>query len=207
LLQQLQQHNLHRSFPSSSSSSVLYRRGGGGDDDDGGAAASSEDDEYVDSDDTDEQEATMGSKNNQQQRQPQGAKKKNRKALVSMWDEKAKKAAAQQKRNVFSKDYDSSTHAKGKNKPGQKGYGKAPEGSKSAARAAKAKLWVKQQIGQLISVIKKIGSQSSQGRYEVTFGIIFVAYQDISDTLVGILRRARKYGCVEFEGDMLYDCC
>jgi len=121
-----------------------------------------------------------------------------------MWDEKAKKAAAQQKRNVFSKDYDSSTHAKGKNKPGQKGYGKAPEGSKSAARAAKAKLWVKQQIGQLISVIKKIGSQSSQGRYEVTFGIIFVAYQDISDTLVGILRRARKYGCVEFEGDMLF---
>jgi len=117
-----------------------------------------------------------------------------------MWDKKAKEANEQQKRNVFSKGYVGVV----KVKRGDKGYGRAPEGSKSAARAERAKQWVKEQIGLLISVIRKIGTKNSQGIYEVNFGVIFVAYQDISDTLVGILRRAKKYKCVEFMGDMLF---
>mmetsp|Transcript_8258 Transcript_8258/g.20294 ORF Transcript_8258/g.20294 Transcript_8258/m.20294 type:complete len:145 (+) Transcript_8258:402-836(+) len=119
-----------------------------------------------------------------------------------MWDQKAKKANAEQKRNIFSRGYDK--RASGNLKKGQKGYGTAPEGSKSAARAERAKQWVKEQIGLLISVIKKVGQKNPNGLYEVSFGVIFVAYQDISDTLVGILRRAKKYGCVEFMGDMLF---
>mmetsp|Transcript_6010 Transcript_6010/g.11026 ORF Transcript_6010/g.11026 Transcript_6010/m.11026 type:complete len:693 (-) Transcript_6010:124-2202(-) len=130
------------------------------------------------------------------------APKPKKKVLAAMWDRKAKEANEQQKHNVFSKNYNKS--ADKKLKRGQKGYGSAPEGSKSAARAERAKQWVKEQIGLLISVIKKVGTTGSHGRYEVTFGVMFVAYQDISDTLVGILRRAKKYKCVEFEGDMLF---
>lgn len=40
----------------------------------------------------------------------------------------------------------------------------------------------------------------STGRYEVTFGELFYTYQDISDTLVGIMVRAKKRGLIEYEG-------
>ena len=38
----------------------------------------------------------------------------------------------------------------------------------------------------------------------ITFGRLFDVYADISDTLVGILMRARKRGFLTFEGDMLF---
>eukprot|EP00471_Norrisiella_sphaerica_P011562 CAMPEP_0184503042 /NCGR_PEP_ID=MMETSP0113_2-20130426/51651_1 /TAXON_ID=91329 /ORGANISM="Norrisiella sphaerica, Strain BC52" /LENGTH=176 /DNA_ID=CAMNT_0026892453 /DNA_START=408 /DNA_END=938 /DNA_ORIENTATION=- len=119
------------------------------------------------------------------------------KALAKMWDTRAKEANQSSKRNIFSKHYDPSAPKLGR---GQEGYGKAPAGSKSAERAERAKEWVKEQIGLLIATIIKIGTKDPEGNHEVTFGKLFVIYQDISDTLVGTLRRARKYGCVRFEG-------
>eukprot|EP00465_Bigelowiella_longifila_P008373 CAMPEP_0185259846 /NCGR_PEP_ID=MMETSP1359-20130426/8543_1 /TAXON_ID=552665 /ORGANISM="Bigelowiella longifila, Strain CCMP242" /LENGTH=151 /DNA_ID=CAMNT_0027845893 /DNA_START=12 /DNA_END=467 /DNA_ORIENTATION=- len=123
--------------------------------------------------------------------------------MASMWDSKAAHANASQKNNVFSKHYDASA-SKGIKK-GAKGYGQAPEGSKSAARAKRATEWVKEQVGILLGVIRRIGAKAgARGLHEIRFGTLFVAYQDISDTLVGILKRARKYKVVAFEGDMLW---
>lgn len=119
-----------------------------------------------------------------------------------MWDKKTSAAVESQRGNVFSKNYDKSKSRAPKR--GEKGYGTAPEGSKSAARAERAKQWVKEQIGLLIATIKKVGNDSGDGLAETTFGVMFVAYQDISDTLVGILRRAKKYKCLDFQGDMLF---
>ena len=38
----------------------------------------------------------------------------------------------------------------------------------------------------------------------IEFGPLFYAYQDISDTLVGIMMRAKKYGLIKYKGDMLF---
>merc|ERR1711990_940603 len=89
-------------------------------------------------------------------------------------------------------------------KRGMKGYGKAKKGSAQAKRLAKANQWVKDQIVQLIGVIKDIGQTNQDGMSQVTFGVLFVAYETISDTLVGILQRSKKYNLLSFQGEMLW---
>ena len=57
---------------------------------------------------------------------------------------------------------------------------------------------------QLLEVIKE-HSEAAEGKpAAITFGKLFNVYADISDTLVGILMRARKRGKLGFEGDMLF---
>mmetsp|Transcript_11718 Transcript_11718/g.16746 ORF Transcript_11718/g.16746 Transcript_11718/m.16746 type:complete len:138 (+) Transcript_11718:2-415(+) len=116
-----------------------------------------------------------------------------------MWDHKTKEADQEQRSNIFSQNYDGS----GGLKKGDKGYGTAPEGSASAKRAEKATQWVKEQIVQLIQIIQDLGEGMKPLPY-TTFGILFVEYENISDTLVGILQRAKKYGVLTYEGDMLW---
>jgi hypothetical protein len=151
-------------------------------------------------------------------------KKKKSSGLMNIWNSRAKAAEADMKSNVFSKHYDKSKQTK--LKKGDKGYGSAKAGSKSAARAKKAKEWVKEQIGILIKTINKIGKKNKLSQQQVKsipaaiaeaqsvtvghkccqvdFGLLFKTYQDISDTLVGMLRRAKKYKLLNFEGDMLF---
>ena len=67
---------------------------------------------------------------------------------------------------------------------GEAGYGEAPKGSKTAQRAAAAKDWVEQEVGKLIAQIKKMATKTNEeGQRFTTFGELFYAYQDISDTL------------------------
>lgn len=122
--------------------------------------------------------------------------------LASMWDSKAAQADDESKNNVFSAHYD--PNAAKKLKPGDKGYGSAPEGSESAVRAQRANDWVKVQVKQLIDVIGDIGTTGPGGLKQTNFGTLFVRYETISDTVVGILQRAKKYGVVTFEGEMLF---
>lgn len=130
-----------------------------------------------------------------------GSKKPGKmKNLAAMWDAKDKKAKEEQTTNVFSAGY---TGTK-KLKKGDKGYGSAPEGSASAARAKKATEWVKARIIQLVGVITDIGKPGADGLPYTDFGTLFVTYEKITDTLVGILQRAKKYGVVTFEGEMLF---
>lgn len=66
-------------------------------------------------------------------------------------------------------------------------------------RAEQAALWVEKEIDKLIAEIESIGRKSGN-QIEITFGELFNHYQDVSDTLVGILQRAKKRGIVKYEG-------
>ena len=64
--------------------------------------------------------------------------------------------------------------------------------------------WVEQEIAKLVEVIEKESEAAAGAPPSITFGKLFDVYADISDTLVGILMRARKRGFLTFEGDMLF---
>ena len=125
-----------------------------------------------------------------------------------MWQKKTDEYAEKQRNNIFSSKY-TGPKAGGKVAINKKGadYGKPKEGSATAARAAKAKEWVKKEIKKLLEVIVKIGGKNGDGMPCIEFGPLFIAYQDISDTLVGILMRAKKYKYLEYKGDMLFQGC
>jgi len=81
-----------------------------------------------------------------------------------------------------------------------KGKDHAPlEKSLSEARGLKAALWVEKEIDKLIGEIERMGRTAGQ-ETQITFGELFTHYQDISDTLVGILQRAKRRGIVKYEG-------
>ena len=121
-------------------------------------------------------------------------------ALAAMWDKKQKAADEDQKSNPFSSKFDSSA----KLKKGDAGYGTAVAGSETAMRAKKAQEWVEKEIEKLLVVIAEHGYKDADGRDAITFGKLFDTYADISDTLVGILMRARKHGKLHYAGDMLF---
>jgi fused signal recognition particle receptor len=121
--------------------------------------------------------------------------------VAAMWAAKQAQADEEQKRNIFSKDYDASVVKTDRN---DANYGKAKAGSASAERARRAKVWVKEQIEILIRVVTNIGDTDAAGNMCCEFGKLFVAYETISDTLVGMLQRSKKFGLVEFEGEMLF---
>ncbi len=58
----------------------------------------------------------------------------------------------------------------------------------------------------LLGVITREGrpDKHSGGRQGIDFGSLFYIYQDISDTLVGMIRKCRQAKLLDFEGDMLF---
>ena len=52
---------------------------------------------------------------------------------------------------------------------------------------------VKKEMAKMVEVINENGEVGENGLKCITFGVLFILYQDISDTLVGILMRAKKY--------------
>ena len=210
---------------------------------------------------------------------PKKKGRKKKKGIAAKWDAMAARTEAEQKRNIFSKDYDANFTKKTALKRGDKGYGRAPEGSLSEARAKRAKAWVKEQMDMLLGVITRSGApdKDRDGRTGIKFGPLFYIYQvririvvavsrcvgggwciaicicvtvnffgcrcccwitvafhmsrvllysfsqltnvpacacrallphnatqDISDTLVGMIRKCRKAKLLDFEGDMLF---
>eukprot|EP00946_MAST-07B_sp_MAST-7B-sp1_P000707 g707.t1 len=118
------------------------------------------------------------------------------KARLAMWQKKTDDYAEGQKGNVFSSSYAGGGK---KLKAGDAEYGKAKAGSKTEQRAKAAKEWC------LVSVIMDIGYDDPEtGFKSIKFGPLFVAYQDISDTLVGILMRGKKYKRLTYKGQMLF---
>jgi hypothetical protein len=122
-------------------------------------------------------------------------------AMAAMFNKNQAAADEESKSNPFSKAFD--PNAKGPKK-GEAGYGRAKEGTEADRRAKAAQAWVDQQIDQMIVHIRAGPARDKQGRATVTFGEIFEAYADVSDTLVGILLRARKRKRLDFVGDMLF---
>lgn len=82
--------------------------------------------------------------------------------------------------------------------------GMLPPKSNTEQRTTVAQEWVHSEIEKLVGVIESKGQNGSGGCAYTTFGTLFEAYQDISDSLVGILIRAKRRGRVFYEGEMLF---
>ncbi|XP_028151266.1 actin-binding Rho-activating protein [Diabrotica virgifera virgifera] len=90
-------------------------------------------------------------------------------------------------------------------------YGKPPKGSLSEIRAFKATIHVSREMLELCEVISQCGERlfspeekPNDPRIVISFGELFAIYTAISDKVVGILLRARKYNLVDFEGECLF---
>ncbi|XP_037075018.1 actin-binding Rho-activating protein-like [Pollicipes pollicipes] len=57
---------------------------------------------------------------------------------------------------------------------------------------------------ELCNMIYDEGFKYSDGTVAIPFGILFKVYSVINNRVVGLLAKARKYGLLYFEGEMLY---
>ena len=90
-----------------------------------------------------------------------------------------------------------------------KNYGTPVAGSKTEARGKQAHQRVSREILDLCCVIEENGvvndcESDRSWTAQIDFGRLFDIYVHISNKLVGILLRARKYGLVDFEGECLF---
>lgn len=86
-------------------------------------------------------------------------------------------------------------------------YGKPVSGSKTEARGKKAHERISNEIIELCAVIEDNGVKNPRNpdtQTDITFGRLFDIYTVISNKVVGVLLRARKYGFVQFEGETLF---
>ena len=117
-------------------------------------------------------------------------------------EERQRRANEEMKANPFSKNFDPNAR---KLKKGDTGYGKAVAGSETEARANKAQAWIEEEISKLIEVLKEFGVEDAPTKeVRMSFGELFMRYADISDTLVGILMRAKRRKRILFDSDMLF---
>lgn len=123
--------------------------------------------------------------------------------MAAKWNAAVDKTEAELSVNVFSSKFDKSKLIR----KGDEGYGKAVAGSQTEARAKKAQQWVDAEIEKLLGVIEQHGQPTGDApsaARTITFGVLFHVYADISDTLVGILMRAKKRKRVAYDSDMLF---
>ena len=122
------------------------------------------------------------------------------KSRKSLWESRIHEIEESDKANPFSRNFTGEHEKLDKDH-----YGRPPEGSLTEKRGQEAAVWVDKEIDKLIVEIKKIGEfDAEEGGITVEFGKLFLQYQDISNTVVGILMRAKKRGRVKYEGEMLY---
>ena len=88
-------------------------------------------------------------------------------------------------------------------KKGDSNYGTPVAGSKTEARGKKAHERVSNEIVELCAIIQDNGTKSGD-EVTIKFGRLFDIYTVISNKVVGVLLRARKYGFVKFEGETLF---
>jgi hypothetical protein len=122
---------------------------------------------------------------------------------IKFWKQKSENHEKSQKQNPFSDGRSAKATVCGP-KRGDADYGCAKRGSFTEMRAIQAQEWVNAEIDKLVSVITELGTEGTEGKTSVKFGPLFVAYQDISDTLVGILQRAKKRGHISYPGEILF---
>ncbi|XP_040582143.1 actin-binding Rho-activating protein isoform X2 [Lepeophtheirus salmonis] len=85
------------------------------------------------------------------------------------------------------------------------GYGCPQEGTRTEARGIKAQFHVHKEILELCEILYMYGLDDGASSMSVMlFGDLFRIYTKISDKVVGILLRAKKYGLVDFEPEILF---
>lgn len=142
-----------------------------------------------------------------EERPPRGSNDDLESTLVqetaNLWSRRAEAIEEEQSLNAFSKHFDPEAAKKRAAIVGDEDYGIPVPGSATDERWQKGKAWVEEQIDALIAVIFEIGLVEADV-VTVTFGALFHKYADISDSLVGILMRAKKRNRLYYEGDMLF---
>lgn len=83
-------------------------------------------------------------------------------------------------------------------------YGTPVAGSKTEQRGKMAHQRINKEIVELAEIIEQYGHRNSNGKCSITFGELFSIYVRISNKLVGVLLRARKYHIVDFPGETLF---
>ncbi|CAH4021559.1 actin-binding Rho-activating protein-like isoform X1 [Pieris brassicae] len=129
--------------------------------------------------------------------------------LISAFDTKAQAHTDLQKITAFSGSFDKN------HKPtfSKDEYGKPIPGSKTESRGAEAQARVCTEMKELCEIINQYGKSPCKGLLPpelqcatkvISFGELFTIYTVISDKLVGILLRTRKYHLTYFEGEVLF---
>lgn len=122
---------------------------------------------------------------------------------VDIWERKLHEHREKQLINPFSQ-WQGATH-RAKLALDDPNYGKPVEQSQTEKRGKQAHQLVGSEIMTLLQMIRNHGSINHiNSLYCITFGSLFELYTRISNKVVGILLRARKYGFVDFEGEMLF---
>eukprot|EP00466_Bigelowiella_natans_P008438 jgi/Bigna1/146812/aug1.121_g21520 len=67
----------------------------------------------------------------------------------------------------------------------------------------KAKEWVRKRMCLLVDVIMKHGAEAHEGHHQIKFSDLCEISQKMSDTFTGILRRAKKWKVVKYDGEGL----
>ena len=83
-------------------------------------------------------------------------------------------------------------------------YGTPISGSQTEARGKKAHQRISGEIVELCAIIEDQGHKIDNERTQIKFGRLFDIYTVISNKVVGVLLRARKYGFVDFQGETLF---
>jgi hypothetical protein len=122
---------------------------------------------------------------------------------IKFWQKSATAHQEEQQANPFS-NTEETKGPEQRPKRGDPDYGRAKRGSFTEKRSQQAQEWVNKEIDKLAEVIKQMGAADANGQIRVKFGPLFIAYQDISDTLVGILQRAKKRGYIDYPGEILF---
>ncbi|XP_054898101.1 actin-binding Rho-activating protein-like [Poeciliopsis prolifica] len=122
------------------------------------------------------------------------------KGLKENWQKWSSEHQESQKLNPFSHDTRQTVVVLQR---GQDDYGRPQQGSLTEKRGKEAHTHIGREVQKLCEVIRDIGEHGGKG-ITVEFGKLFEHYVAISNTLVGILLRARKQGLVNFEGEMLW---
>ncbi|XP_042887085.1 actin-binding Rho-activating protein-like isoform X2 [Penaeus japonicus] len=118
-----------------------------------------------------------------------------------MFDESVKKHNKKMANNPFSASFKAGPPRLSKDDPN---YGRPVAGSKSEMRGKKAARHINAEVMLLCDMIYQEGQQFENGTAVISFGDLFQIYTRISNKVVGMLLRARKYGLVDFEGEMLF---
>lgn len=131
------------------------------------------------------------------------------KSRVALFNQVADNHSRRQSVNPFSNDKCASSLPRPK--ISKEDYGRPPKGSLSEQRAFKATIQISKDMLQLCEVIHQCGEplfeaheKQNDARKVISFGQLFSIYSGISDKVVGILIRARKYQLVDFEGECLF---
>ena len=121
------------------------------------------------------------------------------KQTVQLFNAKAETTQKEWDRNPYSGNYTRPVY-----KTTDERYGRPEEGSLTERRAKAGGEYVLREMIFLCECINKYGTPQPDGTVTITFGLMFDLYSTYSESLVGMLLRARKHGCIHFEGEMLY---